>query len=306
MPRNFSPHLIPACLLALSGMAVAAFAQATDSASWAAHVGAAYRVTSDVVYHRATNYDLKLDVYVPAEAKSPLPAAMYFHGGGWTTRSKEYMVLNILPYLEMGWVVVNVGYRLATVANAPAAVEDGRCALRWVIRNAEQYMIDPSKIVITGHSAGGHLALTTGMLPGSAGMDRQCPGNEELKAAAIVNWLGITDVLDVLEGPNQKTYAVQWLGSQPNREEIARRVSPINYVRPGLPPILTVHGDADPTVPYSQALRLHQALDQAGVPNKLLTVPRGGHWRCTADQDAKLFAQIREFLAEHGLTRAPQ
>jgi acetyl esterase/lipase len=306
MARNPIYHVIPACLLALAGTAVGASAQSRDAASWAAHVGAAYRVTNDVVYHRATNYDLKLDVYVPAEAKGPLPAAMYFHGGGWVTRSKEYMVLNILPYLEMGWVVVNVGYRLGSVANAPAAVEDGRCALRWVIRNAEQYMIDPSRIVITGHSAGGHLSLTTGMLPVSAGLDRQCPGNEELKVAAIVNWMGITDVLDLLEGPNQKAYAVQWLGSQPNREEIARRVSPINYVRPGLPPILTVHGDADPTVPYSQAVRLHEALDRAGVPNKLLTVPGGGHWRFSAEQDAKLFVQIREFLAEHGLTRVAQ
>ena len=287
-------------VLLLSG---AGSAQNPDAGAWAAHVGAAYRVASDVVYQKATNYDLKLDVYVPMDATGPLPVAMYFHGGGWTARSKEYMVLNVLPYLEMGWVVVNVGYRLANVANAPAAVEDGRCALRWVIRNAKQYMIDPSKIVVTGHSAGGHLALTTGMLPESAGLDRQCPGKEELKVAAVVNWVGITDVSDVLEGPNQKAYAVQWLGSQPDREEIAKRVSPINYVRPGLPPILTVHGDTDPTVPYAQAVRLHQALDRAGVPNKLLTVPGGGHWRFTAEQDAKLFVQIREFLAQHGLAR---
>ncbi len=303
---RYSRHgLVGACLLVFAGVPVAASAQSPDAASWAAHVGAAYRVTNDVVYNRATDYDLKLDVYVPAEAKGPLPAVMYFHGGGWVTRSKEYMVLNILPYLEMGWVVVNVGYRLGGVANAPAAVEDGRCALRWVIRNAEPFKIDPSRIVVTGHSAGGHLSLTTGLLPVSAGLDRQCPGNEELKVAAIVNWMGITDVVDLLEGPNQKAYAVQWLGSQPNREEIARRVSPINYVRPGLPPILTVHGDADPTVPYSQAVRLHEALGRAGVPNKLLTVQGGGHWRFSAEQDAKLFTQIREFLAEQGLTRVP-
>ena len=128
-------------------LAGAGSAQNPDAGAWAAHVGAAYRVASDVVYQKATNYDLKLDVYVPMDATGPLPVAMYFHGGGWTARSKEYMVLNVLPYLEMGWVVVNVGYRLAGVANAPAAVEDGRCALRWVIRNAKQYMIDPSKIV---------------------------------------------------------------------------------------------------------------------------------------------------------------
>jgi acetyl esterase/lipase len=294
---------LPSLMLFLFIAGHAATAQSLDAGSWTAHVGAAYRVASDVTYLKAGNYELKLDVYVPRDAKEPLPTALYFHGGGWVSRSKEYMALNILPYLEMGWAVVNVGYRLGTVANAPAAVEDGRCALRWVIRNAKEYMFDTSKIVLTGHSAGGHLALTTGMLPASAGLDRQCPGKEELEVAAIVNWLGITDVVDVLEGPNQKEYAVQWLGSQPNREEIARRVSPLTYVRPGLPPILTVHGDADPTVPYSQAVRLHQALDRAGVPNKLLTVPGGGHWRFSAEQDAKLYADIREFLARYNLTR---
>lgn len=282
-------------------LACAGYAQ--DAASWTAHVGPAYRAYNDVVYQKVNNYDLKLDVYVPRNAAGPLPTVMYFHGGGWVARSKEYMMLNTLPYLEMGWVVVNVGYRLAGVSNAPGAVEDGRCALRWILRNAREYHFDTSKIVVTGHSAGGHLALTTGMLPSSAGLDRQCPGKEELKVAAIVNWVGITDVEELLDGPNQKDYAVAWVGSQPNREEVARRVSPIRYVRPGLPPILTVHGDKDPTVPYSQAVRLHQALDKAGVPNRLLTVPGGGHWFFTAEQDAKLFGQIREFLAQQGMMR---
>lgn len=106
----------------------AATAQSLDAGAWTAHVGAAYRVAIDVTYLKAGNYDLKLDVYVPRDAKEPLPTALYFHGGGWVTRSKEYMALNILPYLEMGWAVVNVGYRLGTVANAPAAVEDCRFA----------------------------------------------------------------------------------------------------------------------------------------------------------------------------------
>ena len=84
----------------------------------------------------------------------------------------------------MGWNVVNVEYRLARVSGAPAAVEDCLCALRWIIRNAKQYNIDITKLVVSGSSAGGHLALTTGMIPPSAGLDRQCPGNEELKVAA--------------------------------------------------------------------------------------------------------------------------
>src|SRR4029079_7112229 len=138
-------------------------------------------------------------------------------GGGWTGGAKETQLLSLLPYMEMGWNVVNVEYRLAKVSLAPAAVEDCLCALRWVIRNAKQYNFDTSKLVVSGSSAGGHLALTTAMIPASEGLDREGPGNEELKVAAVVDCFGITDVVDLLDGQNRKTYPVQWMGSMPNR-----------------------------------------------------------------------------------------
>jgi hypothetical protein len=71
----------------------------------------------------------------------------------------------------------------------------------------------------------------TGMLPASAEFDQQCSGAEELKVAAIIERWGITDVADLIEGSNLRDYAVNWLGNQPNREEVARRVSPLTYVR---------------------------------------------------------------------------
>ena len=98
------------------------------------------------------------------------------------------------------------------------------------------------------------------MIPESAGLDRECPGVPLPKVAAIIDRYGITDVGDLLDGPNLKSYAVAWLGSQPNRMEIARTVSPLTYVRSGLPPILSIQGDADPTVPYSHSVRLQEAL----------------------------------------------
>ena len=67
------------------------------------------------------------------------------------------------------------------------------------------------------------------------------------------------------------------LDGEPARSlDVARRVSPLTYVRSGLPPILTIHGDADPTVPYQHAVRLGQELDNVGVANELHTVPGGG------------------------------
>ena len=82
---------------------------------------------------------------------------------------------------------------------------------------------------------------------------------------------------------------MSWIGSATNREEIAKRVSPLTYVRPGLPPVLTIQGDADPVVPYSHSLRLNDALEKAGVPHQLITVPGGKHGNFTAEEYAKVY-----------------
>ena len=276
-------------------------AQLGETTSFLAHVSNQYRVIPNVTYHIASNQENKLDLYVPRGATGPTPVLMYIHGGGWVGGTKESSVLRILPYLESGWAVANVEYRLGAVARAPAAVEDGLCALRWVIRNSGQYNLDTSRIVTTGNSAGGHLALTTGMIPASAGLDRECPGNEELSVAAIINWYGITEVGDLLDGPNTKSYAVEWMGSLENRFEIAERVSPMTYVRAGLPPTLTIHGDADPTVPYQHAVMLHEKLDELGIPNELHTVPGGRHGGFNQEQTLAICEPIRRFLSQHGL-----
>ncbi len=288
-------------------------AQSTDSATRFVQVATGYRLVPNITYLRAGGQELKLDFYQARGTTGPAPTLVYIHGGGWTNGSKESSALTFLPYLEMGWNVANVEYRMADVAHAPAAVEDCRCALRWVYRNAERYNIDVDRIVVTGNSAGGHLSLTTGMLPASAGLDRQCPGDRnrtwstgttsmaELSVAAIINWYGITDVVGLMHGPpgSSGNFTEAWLGSRSDREEIARRVSPLTYVRPGLPPVLTIHGDADPIVPYDHGVQLHNALDDAGIPNQLVTVEGGGHGGFSADDNLRIYDAIRTFLAEH-------
>jgi acetyl esterase/lipase len=296
------------CLALFSGLiSVSAPAQLSPAGTWAATAANRYQTFPNITYLTANNYEDKLDLYIRRDVTTPQPTLIWIHGGGWTGGTKETAFASLLPWLEMGWNVVNVEYRLARVSLAPAAVEDCLCALRWVGSHAAQYKIDPDRIVVSGDSAGGHLALTTGMIPPEAGLDRQCPASTPgslPKVAAIVNWYGITDVVDLLDGPNRKTYAVAWLSSMPNREEVARRVSPLTWVRAGLPPILTIQGDADPTVPYTHALRLREALDKAQVPNQLLTIPGGKHGNFTPDERLRIFATIQEFLRKHNLPTA--
>ncbi len=270
-------------------------------AHWASTIGEQYLIYPDVTYGWENNYALKLDVWQHKEAKTPRPTLIYYHGGGWIFGDRTGATLMFLPYLEMGWNVINVEYRMASVSIAPAAVEDCRCALRWAIRNAKQYNIDTNRIVLTGHSAGGHLSLITGMLPDGTGLDNECYGDEKLKVAAIINWFGISDVPDLLQGPNFKNYAAMWMGSQLDQLAIGKRVSPITYVRPGLPPIISIHGDADPVVPYEHSVRLHKALTAAGVPNELVTIKGGGHGQFNDSQLEDAYEKIRAFLQEHGL-----
>ena len=300
-------YVVVAALAALFLVALATAQSEADD--WSVEVFRNYAVVPDVTYLTADSYESKLDVYVPRDRSRKRPTLIYIHGGGWVGGDKDSSTLAIMPYLQMGFAAVNVEYRLARQALAPAAVEDTRCALRWVIQNADEYGFDTERIVVTGSSAGGHLSLTTGMLPASAGLDRRCAVRlsvegrgradtepTEMPVAAIVNWFGITDVGDLLEGKNAKVYAVQWMGSTPDRFDVATRLSPLTYVRKGLPPILTIHGDADAIVPYDHAVQLHAKLKDAGVPNKLHTIPGGGHGNFTVDEYKEAFDVIRDFL----------
>jgi acetyl esterase/lipase len=273
----------------------------SPTARWASVVGEQYWIHPDITYGVANNCTLKLDVWQRNGAKTPVPTLIYYHGGGWVLGDRTGVTLLLVPYLEMGWNVINVEYRMAGVSLAPAAVEDCRCALRWAIKNAKEYNIDTDRIVLTGHSAGGHLSLIAGMLPEGTELDNHCHGNEKLKVAAIVNWYGISDVADLIQGPNLRDYAVMWMGSQPDRLAIAKRVSPLTYVRAGLPPIISIHGDADPVVPYEESARLHQALTAVGVPNELVTIKGGGHGGFKEAELEDAYEKIDTFLRAQGL-----
>jgi len=280
-----------------------------------------YQVLPNVTYAIANNYECNLDLWLPLDVDEAVPTVIYIHGGGWVSGKREQYALMFLPFIEMGFAVANVQYRMSHVSPAPSAVQDCRAALRWIKYNADRYGLDEEKLVVFGHSAGAHLALMTGMLESSAGLDWEIPGGSdldrgeamqryyaddatgknELEVAAIIGWSGITDVNDLLSGPNRRGYAQVWLGTVPYAEELARRVSPLTYVRSGLPPIMLIHGDADPIVPYSHAVRLHEALDEAGVRNLLVTVPGGGHVLFERQEIAKVYWLIRELLTREGL-----
>ncbi len=298
-------------------LAAPAAARAADQA-WRAAVllDHSVDVQANQTYAHASGRELKLDLFIrPDAAKlAPVPVLLLFHGGGWVFGNRAGLQMMALPYLQMGFAVVNAEYRLANTALAPAAVEDGLCALQWIGRNAKKYNFDLSRVVTSGTSAGGHLALTTAMIPSDSPFTNACAANEPAwngpyrnaapKVAAVVNWYGITDLPDMLQGPNIRSYAVQWFGSQPDRMELARAVSPLSHVRAGGPAVLSIHGDADDLVPYAHATRLKQAMDAAGTPNRLHTIEGGGHGGFTEAQYLQAYEAIRGFLGGLGIVPA--
>jgi acetyl esterase/lipase len=281
--------------------------QLSPAASWAATAPSRFQAQSNLTYLVVDGRESKLDIYRRRDQEGSHPTLIYIHGGGWVSGHKEDGLMYTLPWLEMGWNVVNVEYRLGGVAAAPGAVEDCLCALRWVVAHAAQYRIDPARLVVMGDSSGGHLALMTGMAPASAGLDRPCNPSGDApvpKVAGIVNWYGITDVSDLLQGPNTRGYAVEWVAKAANREEMARRVSPVTWARSDSPPIITIHGDSDPTVPYSQAIKLRDALEAVHARNELITIPGGKHGGFSPEERIRAYIAIRRFLSRYGLPTA--
>jgi acetyl esterase/lipase len=287
--KNMRLFLLLSLFLFLS---IVAMAQ-TDSSS-ALQLPDGCSAKQNLVYKTVGTWSGLLDLYLPKDCSRPVPLVMMFHGGGWNHGRKEDVQRGALTYLKFGWAVANVEYRLLDVAPASAAVEDAWCALLWLVKNAGKYSLDPRRIVTTGSSAGGHLALMTGLLPPGNQFDRDCEAQKEYKVVAIINNYGVTDVVEALK-------RTQWLDGVPDKKSLAEALSPLTYIAKGIPPIITIHGDADPTVPYSQAVRLHQKLDSVGVKNVFYTVHDGKHGKFSKEESAVFKGKVRQFLEEVGL-----
>lgn len=252
----------------------------------------------NVVYTKVNDWEGKMDLYLPPKTKGPSPVVINIHGGGWNHGVKESQT-GFNTFFKMGFAVANIEYRLTGQAKAPAAVEDARCALVYLIKNAKELNIDVNKIVIMGGSSGGHLALMAGLLGNDHRFDTNCPGVENIKVAAIIDKYGISDVWDWGYGTRiTSKSATNWLGDKAKDKAFAMSVSPINYVNKNSPPTFIVHGDADPTVPYQQSVDLHKKLVEAGVKTQFITIEGGLHGKFPKEKNSEVNKAIADFLKE--------
>ena len=254
-----------------------------------------YNGLIDVVYKNVNSPNTRMDVYYPTNVSTPVPVVINMHGGGWVGGFKEEQG-GFDMYFNRGYAVVNVEYRMRNEILAPAAVEDVRSALHYVLNHAQGWNIDPQKIIFQGGSAGGHLALIAGYLQNNRIYDNECVQyTGDIKVMAVIDKYGAAELISftpVYSG------MVAWLGSRSTDETFIRSLSPVHWITPQTPPTFIIHGDADPTIPYSQSVALQAALQTAGVKNSFTTVPGGLHGGFPTIYNTQFESDVLTFIDE--------
>lgn len=254
----------------------------------------------DLEYVQGGHERQRLDLYVPERADKPLPVIVWVHGGAWLAGNKEGGG-PALPFVRKGYAVASINYRLSQHAKFPAQIEDCKAAIRWLRANAKTYNVDPDHIGVWGASAGGHLVAllgTSGDVKELEGEDG--PTGQSSRVQAVVDWFGPTDFTkmggshDSPDSPEAKLVG----GPVQENKEKAERANPITYVSKDDPPFLILHGDKDPTVPFSQSELLEEALRKAGLDVTFRPVKGAGHGgrEFSSEENRKL---VEEFFDKH-------
>jgi acetyl esterase/lipase len=229
-------------------------------------------IIHDLEIAKLGDFPLLADMaFLKGKSPTPRPVMYIIHGGGWVGGSKN---LN-LEWAKTGYFVFSVDYRLSKVAKWPAQIEDCKLALRWLRAHATEYNINPNKVGVYGHSAGGHLACCMATL---AGPEWDVGGYKAFSSAVqcVVDLAGPTDLTTYFKGQPR---SVSNLFGQAGLDDprIVAEASPVNHVRSGLPPFLILHGDNDKAVPISQAEKMVETLKKHGTSVQFITVHNAGH-----------------------------
>ncbi len=275
----------------------------------------------DMRYGSVVGEDLLLDVLTPDPRPAGLlPALVWVHGGGWESGDKRGGFSDTFGPMvaRAGFVFVSVNYRLSDRALFPAQLHDVKSAVRWVRAHADGLGIDPERIGVWGHSAGGHLAALIGTtgdvteLEGESGS----PGFSS-RVQAVVALSPATDFLEIPDGwphvePRRATEKLVG-GPLEERAELVRLANPMTHIRAGTPPFLIVHGADDGVVPVEQAVKLAGALEAAGCETTLEVLPGADHWFAsevrgvtTPDALRKIGQQAIAFFNQHLRTASDQ
>jgi len=255
-------------------------------------------VKRDIAFHPEMN--VRLDVYSPSVGAHH-PVLILVHGGSWSKYNKEMFAPAAMKLLPEAMVVVIPDHTLYPHAGYEQMTHEVAAALSWTLENIEQYGGDPERVVVAGHSSGGHLV-------GLAVMDRrflQAYGHDKGEVRGLVFASSGYDLraqyaCEKTRGGTRGTRLMKTMVGVAGGVENFPRASPINYVQRDLPPILILHGDEDRTVPVEIALDFHAALQEAGAQSELKIYPGRGHseilFSALTEKRAQIVADISDFV----------
>ena len=254
---------------------------------------------SNINYKIVGNDTLRLNIYSKLNIDKPTPLLIFIHGGSWRGGKKEDYLPYIIPFTKRGYVCATISYHLYPPTNFPAAVEDVKCAIRWLRTHAKEYNINPDKIALLGGSAGSHLAMMAGYTDDST-YSADCDWNDvSSKVQAIIAIYGPTDLTTDFAINNH--LVVDFLGKKYSEApQLYKEASPINYVTKDDPPTLIFHGTIDDIVPVIQSDKLKKKLDDMGVENEYHRLKGWPHAMDIA-KPVNNYTQyyINEFLKKH-------
>jgi len=246
------------------------------------------RVDRDLVYARAGEKNLLLDLYQPEKSEGLLPVVVWIHGGAFRGGSKDDGQTQTASWLAtQGYAVASINYRLSSEALFPAQIHDCKAAVRWLRANAAAYGLDSNRIGAFGASAGGYVSAMLGTAGGVPELEGDL-GNlkESSRVQAVVDFFGPTDFLkmdaaalpggqkhDPADSPESQLVG----GPIQQNKDIVARANPITYVTRDSPPFLILHGEQDPSVPVNQSELLYDALKKAGVDVTFHKIVGAGH-----------------------------
>jgi len=241
----------------------------------------------DLAYVKDGHERQKLDLYLPEKAAAPLPLIIWVHGGGWAAGSKDGCPTLWQGFIERGYALASIGYRLSGDAIFPAQIEDCKAAIRWLRAHAKQYNLNPDRFGVWGSSAGGHLVALLGTSGGVKAFDVGAHLDQSSRVQSVCDYYGPTDLLQMDAHALADAHLKHDLPASPEsrliggpiqeNKEKAARVNPIAYVTPDDPPFLIVHGDKDPLVPIHQSQLLFESLKKTGVGVRFHTIHGAGH-----------------------------
>ncbi|MFP6829121.1 MAG: alpha/beta hydrolase [Gammaproteobacteria bacterium] len=259
--------------------------------------------TLDIVYGTVDGRELKLDLYMPAEATNP-PLLVYVHGGAWRRGSKDSILTT--TFVEDGYAMASLDFRLSGEAMFPAQIHDIKAAIRFLRGNAVTLGYDATRLAILGTSSGAHLATVVGVTNGHDELEGEVGEHLEQSSdvQAIVSYYGASNLTTILKQSTPHGLSVRapaldlLLGGQPDEQlELARLASPVFHVEASDPPLLILHGDQDPQMPINQSHELHHAYKEGNLQVQFEVVHGAAHGG-RQFSDEKRNALVEAFLDE--------